>query len=258
MIVQQIFNGVMVGSVYVLFSLGLTLVFGVQGILNLAHGSIFMIGAFAGLACIKYLQMPWIAALLGGIIAGAACAILVDTIAFRPLRRRQAPEFSAIVSSLGANLLLLSIAQKFSGTNIMRYPFGAFKVRLYNVVGLTATSLQVTVIGCAALSIALLALFLRQTSMGQDLRAVAASQRTASLLGINANAVHNSTFLLAGGLAGGAGVLIGTLFNSVHYLMGEPYMLRAFVVVVLGGLGSILGTVIAGLIVGVLQVLISS
>src|SRR5712671_3196858 len=121
MLMQQLLDGVVVGSVYALFALGFTLLFGVNHIMNMAYGSVFMWGAFAGLYTVTALDAPIYVALLVAMVAGGLVSVLLDVFAFRPLRRRNAPEFSAIVSSIGADLVLLTIAQKVSNTAVMRF-----------------------------------------------------------------------------------------------------------------------------------------
>jgi len=255
MFLQQIINGIVVGSVYGLFALGFTLLFGVNHIMNMAHGSVFMWGAFAGLYAVLGFEAPVGVALLAGMVAGGLMSVLLDLVAFRPLRRRGAPEFSAIVSSIGANLVLLAVAQKVSNTAVMRFPFDAFPVVVYRVFGLRIQLLQLVIMGVVLLMVAGLVHALYRTEFGRRIRAVAFSEPTARLLGINPTLVNMQVFFISGALAGLAGVLIGLVFNSVHFGMGEPLLLRAFVIVILGGLGSIPGALIAGLIIGIVQTL---
>ncbi len=255
MIAQQLLNGIVVGSVYGLFALGFTLIFGVHHILNLAHGAVFMIGAFIGLYLVTAVELPFAVALVAASLGAGVVSVGLDWVAFRPLRRRGAPEFAAIVSSIGAGMILMNVAQRLSETKIWRYPFGVFPVRVYSLLGLRVTLLQMVIVGCVAAGVAGLALHLFRTSFGRQIRAVAINERTATLLGVNPASVYFQTFFISGMLAGAAGVLIGIAFNSVHFLMGEPYMLRAFVVIVLGGLGSVAGAVVAGLLLGVVQTL---
>jgi branched-chain amino acid transport system permease protein len=253
MIAQQLLNALVVGSVYALFALGFTLIFGVHHILNLAHGAVFMWGAFVGLYTVTLLDAPFPVALLCAAMAAGLLSVALDWVAFRPLRRRGAPEFSAIISSIGAGLILMNIAQRVSQTRVMRYPFGTFPIEVYTVFGLRVTLLQITIVLSVAIIVAALFAYIFYTGFGRQIRAVAVNEHTASLLGVNPTAVYFQTFFISGALAGAAGVLIGIAFNSVHFLMGEPYMLRAFVVIVLGGLGSIGGAVIAGLLLGLIQ-----
>lgn len=255
LVIQQVLNGLVVGSVYALFALGFTLIFGVHHILNLAHGAVFMCGAFAGLYAVTAFDAPFAGALLFAALAGAALSIALDWVAFRPLRNRDAPEFSAIISSIGVGLILTNLAQRASGTQVWRYPFGTFPVVIYRWGGLRITMLQLVVVGTMATLVAVLSWLLFHSSLGRQIRAVAINEKTAVLLGADPAKVYLATFGISGALAGIAGVLIGIAFNSVHFLMGEPYMLRAFVVIVLGGLGSISGAVLGGLLLGVVQTL---
>src|SRR5580700_5075215 len=231
MIAQQILNGLVVGSVYALFALGFTLIFGVHHILNMAHGAVFMWGAFFGLFAITRFDLPFPLGFVLAIVLAGLLSVALDWVAFRPLRKRGAPEFSAIVSSIGAGLVLMNIAQRVSDTRVLRYPFSTLLI------------------------VAALFVYLFYTRFGRQIRAVAINERTATLLGVNPNFVYFQTFFISGALAGAAGVLIGIAFNSVHFLMGDAYMLRAFVVIVLGGLGSVMGALIAGLLLGLVQTL---
>ncbi|WP_205215740.1 branched-chain amino acid ABC transporter permease [Azospirillum brasilense] len=255
LVAQQIVNGIVVGSTYALFALGFTLIFGVLHVLNLAHGAVFMWGAFTGLFAVTALGLPLAAAFAIAMLAAGLLSVLVDAVAFRPLRRRGSPEFAAIISSLGVAQILMSAAQIASDTQVQRFPFGTFPIVFYQVFGLRVSLQQIVIVGSVAVLVAALLAFLFATSFGRQIRAVAISERTASLLGVNPGAVHALTFFLCGALAGAAGVIIGIAFNSVHFLMGEPYLLRGFVVIVLGGLGSVAGAVIGGLLFGMIQTL---
>lgn len=255
MLMQQLLNGIVVGSVYGLFALGFTLLFGINHIMNMAHGSVFMWGAFAGLYAVLALDAPVYVALAAGMLAGGAVSVLLDLLAFRPLRRRGAPEFSAIVSSIGADLVLLSLAQKVSNTAIMRFPFDTVPVVFFSFMGLRIQLLQLVIVGLVVAMVAGLVWYLYRTGFGLRIRAVAYSEHTSRLLGINPGPVNLQVFFISGALAGMAGVLIGLVFNSVHFAMGEPLLLRAFVIIILGGLGSIPGALIAGLAIGIVQTL---
>ncbi len=255
MLMQQLLNGIVVGSVYGLFALGFTLLFGVNHIMNMAHGSVFMWGAFAGLYSMLVLDAPVYVALLVGMLAGGVVSVMLDLFAFRPLRRRGGPEFSAIVSSIGADLVLLSIAQKVSNTAIMRFPFDAFPIVFFTFMGMRVQLLQLVIMGLVVVMVFGLVWYLYRTSFGLRIRSVAYAEQTSRLLGINPGPVNMQVFFISGALAGMAGVLIGLVFNSVHFAMGEPLLLRAFVIIILGGLGSIPGALIAGMAIGIVQTL---
>lgn len=255
MLFQQLLNGLVTGSVYALFALGFTLIFGVLHILNLAHGAIFMVGAFVGLYAVTSANLPLPIALIFAMVAGGLISVAVDWLALRPLRRRGANEFAAIIASLGVAQILMCAGQAVSQTQIMRFPFGTFPVVIYQFWGLRISLLQIVIIGLSlALAIGLLT-FLFKSNYGRQIRAVAISERTSSLLGIRPSTIYFQTFFISGALAGAAGVIIGLAFNSVHFLMGEPYLLNAFVVIVLGGLGSIGGALIGGILFGIVKTL---
>jgi len=250
---QQLLNGLVVGSAYAVFALGFTLLFGVNHVLNMAHGSVFMWGAFAGLYVVQAFDTSFAVALLVGMVAGGVLSVLLDFAAFRPLRRRQAADFATILTSIGANLVLLAVAQKVSNTTVMRFPFEFFPIVMYEFMGLRIQLLQITIVFTGVLMVTALVYALYRTGFGRRIRSVAFSGNTSRLLGINAELVNAEVFFVSGALAGLAGVLIGVAFNSVHYLMGEPLLMQAFVIIILGGLGSIPGALLGGLLVGVVQ-----
>lgn len=254
MLAQQLLNGIVVGGVYAIFAVGLTLVFGVHKILNLAHGGIFMAGAFVAVFAVRA-DVPFVLALLLAAVFGGLLSVLIEFVAFRPLRRHNEQEFGAIVSSIGANLVIVTVAQQLSQTQVMRFPFDTFPIVVFHVFDLRVSLLQLFITGSAAVLVIALTAYLYGSSFGREVRAVAGNPRAALLAGINPEMVYFQTFFLAGALAAAAGVLVGLAFNSIHFLMGEPYLLRGFIVVILGGLGSISGALIAGLLFGLLQTL---
>ena len=151
--------------------------------------------------------------------------------------------------------MIITIAQRLSDTRVMRFPFETFPVVIFEALGLRVSALQLFMAGCAVVLVIVLSLYLFRTGFGRQVRAVAGNERAAMLQGINPNFVFFQTFFLSGALAGAAGVLVGLAFNSIHFMMGEPFLLRGFVVIVLGGLGSIPGALVAGLLLGMIQTL---
>lgn len=250
---QELLNGVVVGAVYALFSLGLTLVFGMHRILNLAHGAVFMWGALIGYFAVTGAGLTLLPAFILALFGGAAASVLLDLLVFKPLRRRDGDEFGTIIVSIGANLVLMDLAQKATNAQTLRFPFGIFPIHFYHLLGLRISLQQIVIVASVAVLVLALIAYLYRTNLGTDARAVAIDERTAMLLGINPHAVYFSTFAIAGALAGAAGVILGIAFNSVSYIMGEPVMLQAFVVIVLGGLGSVPGALLAGVLLGVIQ-----
>lgn len=253
MLIQQLINGLVVGGTYAVFALGFTLLFGVNHILNMAYGAVFMLGAFAGLYVATVLHAPFFVAVLAGMLAGGIVSVLLDFVAFRPLRRRNAPDFSSILTSIGASLALLTLAQKASDTAVWQFPADTFPPISFEFRGLQLQLLQLMIIVSGVVLVVGLVYGLYRTGFGRRIRCVAHSSSTAQLLGINSAWVNGQVFFISGALAGFAGVLIGLAFNSVHFLMGEPFLMRAFVIIILGGLGSIPGALIGGVIIGVIQ-----
>lgn len=255
MIAQQLVNGLVVGAVYALFALGFTLVYGVQKILNLAHGGVFMWGAMTGYLVVTRAGLPLWSALVIAMAAAGLLGIVLEIVAFRPLRRRKGDDLSTLVASIGANLILVNLAQQVSNSQIESFPFGTFPIVIYHVAGLIISLQTIVILGCVSVLVGMLGWYLFRTRFGAQARAVAVNERTATFLGISPQSVFVQTFFIAGSMAGAAGVILGVAFNSVSYDMGEPMMLRAFVIIVLGGFGSVSGAIVASLILGVVQAL---
>jgi branched-chain amino acid transport system permease protein len=254
MIAQQLLNGLIVGGVYALFALGYTLVFGIHGILNLAHGAVFMVGAFVALYSVLAGWPLWLGFVLG-VLAGGLLSVMIEFIAFRRLRKQGEEEFGAIISAIGANLIIITLAQKISETQILRFPFETFPVVIFELWGLRVSALQLMMSFFAASLVLFITLYLSRTAPGRQVRAVAGNERAAILSGVNPNFVFFQTFFMSGALAAAAGVMVGLAFNNIHFMMGEPFLLRGFVVIILGGLGSIPGALVAGLLLGMIQTL---
>ena len=254
MIAQQVLNGLVLGGVYALFALGFTLIFGIHRIMNMAHGAVFMSGAFIGLFMVR-IGLPIWAALPIAMAGAGFISIFVEVIAFKPLRKLALAdaELASVLSSIGAGLIILSVGQYVSKTQTMRFPFGTVPVDAIVVFDLRVTMLQLLMLSVAVVMVALLAYYLYRTPQGRQIRAVAGNYRAAQLLGVNPNAIFYQTFFLSGALAGAAGVMVGLAFNAVQFLMGEPFLLKAFVAIILGGLGSVPGALIGGLVLGLLQ-----
>lgn len=256
MLAQQLLNGLISGAIYALFALGFNLIFGVQKVLNLAHGAIFMAGAFIAYYGVIGGLPLWVAMLVAMAICGVF-SVLLDRFGFQVLRKysHADAEFGALVISIGVGQILTSLAQKMSDTKVLSFPFGTFPVEFFRGFGLRISLLQVTVALTVCGLVLFLWYFLQRTTFGRQVRAVAINPRASALLGINGRGVFMITFFIAGAMAALAGVMIGLSFNSIQFMMGEPYMLKAFVVVVLGGLGNLGGAIAASLLLGIAQAL---
>ncbi len=252
---QQIANALWLGSVYSLFALGYTLVFGVLDILNLAHGSVFMWGAFFGLLSVTKLGLPIYAALPLAMIGSGLLGVLLDRVAFRPLRRRDAPHLAPIISSIGASTILISLAQARFGAQVSRFPLETFPSRTIEIGSVTITSLQIVIFAASVLLMLALRLFMQRSKAGKAMRAVAYSERISSLLGIHVDRIIMSTFFVSSALAGAAGVFLGLAFSAISPFMGAPIELKGLTVIILGGLGNITGAMLAGFLLAITEVL---
>ena len=252
---QQVVNAIWLGAVYSLFSLGYTLIFGVLGILNLAHPSIYMWGAFIGLVCVNTLHLPiWLALLISMLISGLL-AVLLDRVAFKPLRDRDAPHLASLISSIGASIVLINIAQGIFSAQVSRFPFEVFPIKVFSLGSVSITLLQLTILAISLAIMVFLRWLIMGTRLGQAMRAVAYNTVTASRLGIPVDKIIMQTFFIAGALAGAAGVLLGLAFNTISPFMGGPMNLKGLTVIVLGGLGNIEGAVIGGFVLAFSEVM---
>jgi branched-chain amino acid transport system permease protein len=250
---QNLIDGLSRGAVYAVFALGFTLIFGILDIVNLAHAATYMWCAFVGWLVLA-LGLPWPAALVASMAAGALLAVGLEFAAFRPLRREGADRLSPMISSIGASLILVSVAEAVFGSATKRFPgMDAKPLLIGGSDGLRVSAAQILIVAVSLALMAGLGWFIRKARMGKAIRAVAASPKAARLLGIDVNLVIVTTFALAGALAGAAGILIGMLTNNIAPGMGSQIELRGLAVVILGGMGSIEGAVLGGLILGIIE-----
>jgi branched-chain amino acid transport system substrate-binding protein len=251
---QQIVNALVLGSVYALFALGFTLMFGVVRVVNLLYGFYFASGAFIALFAATLLHIPlWIAAPIGAAGAGLVAAVL-DGALLTPLRASKAPELAALIVTLGGVLLFTSLLNLAFGTQVRRFPADLLDQTPIPIGGVSVTLLQIVIVGVALVMVAALFFFIEKTKQGAALRALAENPDVASLMGVNVGRAMALVSFVAGTLAGAAGILIGLNFNAVHPYMGESMMLRGFVVIIVGGLGDIRGALLAGLALGFAEV----
>ena len=250
---QLLVDGITAGSVYSLFAVGFSLVFGIKRIFNIAHGAVFMSGAMIGVLLMSRSGLSFIPAVILGMLGAGIINVLLDLVAFRQLEKRQAPEFAAVVASVAGALIITDIAQRVSNTKTLTFPEGAFPSSVIDVGGIKVTLISLVIFLVSVVLAGGLMVFLRKTLYGKQLRATAVSETTSSLLGINPNAVRFQAFFISGALAGAGGVLIGVAYNSVNFEMGNTYLLYGLVAVVIGGMGSVGGAAVAGILIGVLQ-----
>jgi branched-chain amino acid transport system permease protein len=254
-LLQQLINGLFMGSVYGLFAVGYTLVFGVLDMLNLAHAAIFTLGGLIALWLVENAGLSiWFAFPMATIVAGLL-GLLLNQVAFAPLRNRSDSQFSGLISSIAMAIIFEAAALGFFGARSVRFPVGTVAVHAWQIGGITITSLQLGIVCVAALLMVVLTLLIRYTRVGKAMRAIGENERTATLLGINVNGVIAFTFFVSSALGGAAGILYGLYFNNLTPDMGRAIELKGLAVIILGGMGSIPGAILGGLAFGLSEVL---
>ena len=255
MLAQQLFNALVLGSIYALFSMGFTLTFGVLGVINLLYGFYVAAGAFLSLVAVRDLGLPlWAAATLGALGTGII-AVACDSAVLTPLRRAKAPELASLIVTLGGVLLLNSLMFLIFGAEVRRFPVTLLSQSPISLGMRQIGAVQLVIIVTVAILVTALFLFIERTRLGIAIRALAENPDAASLMGVNVDAMFMGVSFLAAALSAIAGILIGLNFNAVHPYMGEPLMLRAFAVIIIGGLGDIRGALVAGLALGFIEVM---
>jgi len=255
LLLQQLANGLALGSVYALFALGFTLIFGVLEIISLAHGAVFMAGAFAGLTVATKFNLGIIPAIAAGMIAAGLFGLIIEFIALRPLRNRKHHHLAPMIATIGCATMITSLYQGVFGAEVYRFPFDIMPSTIFTVGGVRLELIQVVIIGTSFALMIVMAFLIRRTAWGTAVRAVAENSRTASLLGIPVERVYGITSFLSSALGGAAGVLTGLNFNAIHTYMGGPILHRGIAVIILGGMGDIRGAMLGGIILGFAEVL---
>ena len=255
---QQAINAIALGAVYAVFAVGYTLIFGVLKVLNLAHAAIYMVGAFLTLYFISSVGLHLSVALLLSMVLSGAIGSLMYFIVFKPIRMRDAPlqdkELLMLIASLAASSIIISVVQMIVGVDVLRFPPNTFVERMITVGTLSISALQLTILAISVALMLLLQFLTLHTQTGRAIRAVAESDRTAGLLGINVEKIVLLTFFVCSGLGAAAGVLISLQTNSMWVHMGDIVELKALSIIILGGLGSISGAFAAAILIGFVDV----
>lgn len=251
-LLQQIINGLSLGSIYALIALGYTMVYGIIKLINFAHGDIYMIGAFIGLYCGKNLGLSLLPTLIISMIGAALCGVIIEKVAYKPLRN--STRITLLITAIGISLLLENGMKLAVGSSPKAFP----KLLSTEVIKLGSLSLETSKILMLVVSI-MLVVFLQfivfKTKIGKAMRAASYDIEAASLMGINVNNIISITFAIGSALAGAAGVLVSLAFKVVEPYMGMIPGLKAFIAAVLGGIGSIPGALIGGLLIGLTETL---
>ena len=255
MLAQQLVNGLILGATYALFALGFTLMFGVLRVINLTYGFYFSAGGFLALYLTRLLGFPIWAALPVAAIGAGLIAVVLDAILLTRLRRVGAPELASLMVTLGAVLALYAAATSILGPDIRRLSPDLVSAEAIEILGVRITAAQGMILLATVVLVAALLALMRGTRLGLAIRAMAERPDAAGLMGVNTGRIAVLVSFISGALAGAGGVLIGLNFNAIHPYMGEAMMLRGFVVIIVGGLGDITGALIAGVLLGIIEVL---
>ncbi|BEH00773.1 High-affinity branched-chain amino acid transport system permease protein LivH [bioreactor metagenome] len=255
-ILQQLINGLSLGSIYALIALGYTMVYGIIQLINFAHGDVYMVGAYVGYVCMAHFHLGFFTSL---IVAMAVCAVLgmvIERVAYKPLRN--STRIAVLITAIGVSLLLEYTMMYFAGAEVRTYPpMPGFMSGSYHLGGVTVTALQLMIIAISVLLMVALQFIVKRTRLGRAMRAVSQDADAARLMGISVDNTISFTFALGSALAGAAGVLVGVYYNSINPLMGILPGLKAFVAAVLGGIGLIPGALIGGYLIGTMEVVVS-
>jgi len=245
---QQILNGIMVGSVYSLVALGLTLIYGILGIPNFAHGALYMLGAYITFLLVSSAGVNFWLAMIVAMVGLALVGMLVERLVFRPLM--EAPHLNSFIAAIGLIFIIENGALILWGPDFKRFP--PVYEQLYHIFGITITLQRIIIVLTAVGLIILMELFIKKTTIGATIEATAQDRVGTQLVGINVNRVDLITFALGTALAAAAGALIGPIL-LVYPSMGGAVILKAFVIIILGGMGSIPGAIVGGFILGLLE-----
>jgi branched-chain amino acid transport system permease protein len=252
---QQLVNALSLGCVYALFALGFTLVFGVLGVINLSHGAVFMIGAYAALEAVTRLSLPLWGALAVALFASGITGLLIDRFVLRPLRQRNAPHLIPMIATIGIGIFFNSAAQAVFGAENLRFPAELVPDAQLRFAGVQLSVLELAIIVLSFALMTALFLIMNRTQLGRALRAIAESPKAAALLGIDVEGLFRLVSFAAASLGGIAGVLIALYSNAVFPLMGQPILHKGIAVIILGGMGDIRGALLGGLFLGFAEVL---
>jgi branched-chain amino acid transport system permease protein len=264
---QQLLNAVFIGSIYAVFAVGYTLVFGVLDVLNLAHSAVFMLGAVIAYSLVALHGVPFPLAVVLSVLISGGLGLVIEFVALRPLRRRSAPQISALISTIGLALIFVALVEQskpgtltswlwVEGANAVRFPVKAVPNATWHVAGVTLEASKLSILVVTVVLLLVLGYVMRYTQVGRALRAVAENPRAAMLLGINVDRIFALTLFISSALGGLAGILFGLALSDIDPYIGRDQVeLKGLAVIVLGGMGSIPGAVLGGYLLGLIEVL---
>lgn len=251
---QQLLNGVFIGSIYALFAIGFTLVFGILDRLNLAHPAVFAASAFVGIELVERVGLSIWMALPLVFVFGGVMGLIIERVAFRPLKNRPDAHFAGLISSIAIAGMIIALLQWRYGPNTRRFPAGSFPEARFEVLGANMTLVQVVVVVVSLALVVGLTWLVASSRLGRAMRAIAENPTAARVLGINVDRVTATTFAISSALGAVAGALFAMNVNSAQLGMGSAIELKGLAVIIVGGMGSLPGALVGGLVLGLAEV----
>ncbi|WP_003541051.1 branched-chain amino acid ABC transporter permease [Desulfotomaculum nigrificans] len=252
---QQLINGISLGSIYALIALGYTMVYGIVQLINFAHGDVYMVGAYLGFFATAILGWSFLPALVMAMIVCAILGVVIEKLAYKPLRN--APRITALITAIGVSLFLEYGTMLLVTPQVRTFPQVLPEVQWKLFGNLTVSNRQVIILVITIVLMVLLQYIVHKTKIGKAMRAVSYDKQAAQLMGINVNQTISATFAIGSALAAAAGVLVGIYYNAINPLMGIMPGLKAFVAAVLGGIGIIPGAMTGGFLLGIVEAMVS-
>ncbi|AEF94161.1 ABC-type transporter, integral membrane subunit [Desulfotomaculum nigrificans CO-1-SRB] len=252
---QQLINGISLGSIYALIALGYTMVYGIVQLINFAHGDVYMVGAYLGFFATAILGWSFLPALVMAMIVCAILGVVIEKLAYKPLRN--APRITALITAIGVSLFLEYGTMLLVTPQVRTFPQVLPEVQWKLLGNLTVSNRQVIILVITIVLMVLLQYIVHKTKIGKAMRAVSYDKQAAQLMGINVNQTISATFAIGSALAAAAGVLVGIYYNAINPLMGIMPGLKAFVAAVLGGIGIIPGAMTGGFLLGIVEAMVS-
>lgn len=255
-LLQQVINGISLGSIYALIALGYTMVYGIIKLINFAHCDVYMIGAYVGYFCMTSLKLGFLPSLLIAMVICTILGVAIEKIAYKPLRN--ATRIAVLITAIGVSLFLEYGTMFVAKAQVRSYPaMKGILAETFKFGEIIISMQQILIVGVTVILMLMLQFIVKKTKIGKAMRAVSLDKDAAELMGINVNTTISFTFAIGSALAGAAGVLVGIYYNSINPLMGVLPGLKAFVAAVFGGIGIIPGAMIGGYFIGGVEVMVS-
>ncbi len=251
---QQLINGISLGSIYALIALGYTMVYGIMKLINFAHGDIYMVGAYVGFFAATTTNLPFFPCIIIAMISTGIVGMIIERLAYKPLRHH--PKIAILTTAIGVSLFLEYTTMLLLTPQPRTFP-PLLPNTIYHIGGVVVSSQQLVILVTSVVLMLVLTYVVNHTKMGKAMRAVSYDPDAAQLMGINVDKTISFTFFLGSSLAGAAGVLVGIYYNSIEPLMGIMPGMKAFIAAVLGGIGIIPGAMAGGIILGIVEALVS-